>query len=242
MKNIKYLAFIFTLVLLCTQMSFALNSGNNLTEKVRSAIETRYGQTDINVDVPYKGQVVLEGSVNSLYDKDRIFTIVSRVSGVMEITNDLVVKTKMLPDAIIKQNVKLEIARMGAIVEPDKIKVAVDNGLVELSGSVSYYREKILAETAASMQKGVKSIANEIKVKPIQKALTDKNLEKVLQSVRKDEFGLSNDVHINVKNGIATITGTVSDLWTKRNMQKEFSDIIGVLGVVNKLKVKPEIE
>ena len=242
MKNIKYLAFIFTLVLLCTQMSFALNSGNNLTEKVRSAIETRYGQTDIKWMFRYKGQVVLEGSVNSLYDKDRIFTIVSRVSGVMEITNDLVVKTKMLPDAIIKQNVKLEIARMGAIVEPDKIKVAVDNGLVELSGSVSYYREKILAETAASMQKGVKSIANEIKVKPIQKALTDKNLEKVLQSVRKDEFGLSNDVHINVKNGIATITGTVSDLWTKRNMQKEFSDIIGVLGVVNKLKVKPEIE
>ncbi len=225
------------------QFGFIFENGNNLSEKVKAAIASRFSPADIEVTVKDDGWVNLEGKVSSLYNKYRIFELASHVNGVKRITNDIIVDTKTLPDQIIKHNVKEDIERNSVITEPDKINISVNQSQVKLSGTVSFYREKLMARTAASWEKGVKGIVNDIKVKPIQKAVTDQNLENILQSILRDEFPLTNpnNIHIKVKNGFATVSGTVSNLWTKRNIKDEFSSVIGIVGVINKLNVNPDL-
>ena len=190
---------------------------------------------------------------NTLYDKDRIYEIASHIHGVTRITNDIRVvprrtteikKTTNIPDDIIEHDVRMLIDKNAAITEPDNINIAVDGSLVMLSGHVNFYREKILARTVASQVRGVTAIQNNIKVTPVKEAIDDKNLKEVFENILRDEFPLvdKNQVNIKVENGFVTISGTVSNLWVKNNMAKEFGSVEGVIDVINKLDVKPEMD
>ena len=69
----------------------------------------------------------------------------------MRYIKDLVtVKTPSLPNDIIKANIIRTIKDNSVILEPDSISVTVNNGLVFLKGTVSYYQEKLMATTISS--------------------------------------------------------------------------------------------
>ena len=78
---------------------------------------------------------------------------------------------------------------------------------------------------------------------PVNQAFSDSDIKAALESVLHNEFPLinSNDVNISVNNGFVTLTGTVSSMWVKDNMEDEFSSIGGVQGVIDKLAVKPDL-
>lgn len=253
LKSVKLMSLVFTVLLISfEQICYAQNKSENLSDEVIDAISSRYDPSNIEVTIKGDGWVILNGKANLLYDKDRIFDIVSHIDGVKKITDDIMVVPEtvpankypnILPDNIIKENVSTLIGRNAAIEEPQKIKINVDNSLVFLSGVVHYYREKLLAETAASQVKGVNAIENDIKVIPLNKALTDKDIHDVLVSVFNNEFPLvdRNSINFKVDNGSVIIWGTVTNIWLKENIGKEFSDIEGVTDVINNLKVKPDL-
>ncbi len=245
MKILKLkLIFALSIIMVFAASQIALSNNNGeLTEKVRTAISNRYSPEKYEVSNLGNGDIKLEGTVNSYYDKLRIFEIVSHVKGVKKISNNIVVQTEMLPDNIIKTNIREDLNRNSLIKEPNKINVNVDNGLVILSGKVSFFREKLEAVTIASSEKGVKSLANNIELLPVTKALSDENLEDVLHSTLLDEFPLTNpkNVNISVNDGVATVSGTVSDLWTKNNIKDEFSSVLGIVRVINNLEVNPDM-
>lgn len=254
MNLYKMLVFTFAVVMVFsfTQSTYAQDNPRMLQNKVTAAISNRYYATDVNVSVMGDGWVNLTGQVKSLYDKDRIYEIASRVHGVKRITNDINVVASttpgntnagILPDDMIKQNILYSIKMDAAIDQPQNIKVAVDNHLAILSGKVDFYREKLLAETLASQVLGVDAIQNDIKVVPINKAFSDSDIKASLVSVLRNEFPLvnSNDIDITVNNGFVTVSGAVSSLWVKNNIENAFSSIGGVAGVFDKLEVKPDL-
>lgn len=234
-KN-QLFALIMVLSVGMAQVLFAATDAKKLTDKVAGAIGNYYLET-FNIKADANGKINISGDVNSLFDRLRIYEIVARVPGVTFIENELNVNTEMVPDKIILDNILNQLGRTPSILEPDRIKVNVTNGLVFLTGDVSYYREKIMAETVASWQQGVKGIENEINVLPPKKAVSDDNLKIVLQEILKNHFIIDKTLTFVVQNGIVTLNGKTGTLWDKTQIEKEFSHVLGVNKVINNLKV-----
>jgi osmotically-inducible protein OsmY len=124
-------------------------------------------------------------------------------------------------------------------MEPDKISVTVTDGLVFLRGTVSYFKEKLMAETISSSQDGVKGVENEITVLSSREARSDENIKSILSEIVENQFPLINGkVNIKVKNGDVALEGEVKNLWEKRNLKYECLQIMGVKSVVENLKIK----
>ena len=251
-RSISIFVFVMLITFLFAPYISSHINPQKLNDEVTSAISSRYYANNVNVTIKNDGWVDLTGQVKSLYDKDRIFEIASHVHGVKRITNEINVvasttpgntNADILPDDEIRQNILYSIKMDAAIDQPQNIKVAVDNHLAVLSGTVDFYREKLIAETLASQTLGVYAIQNDIKVVPVNQAFSDSDIKAALESVLHNEFPLinSNDVNISVNNGFVTLTGTVSSMWVKDNMEDEFSSIGGVQGVIDKLAVKPDL-
>ena len=69
-----------------------------------------------------------------------------------------------MSDRSLRQSV-LDELEFEPAVDATKIGVAVDNGVVTLTGHVSSYAEKIAAERAVQRVKGVRGVAEEIEVR-----------------------------------------------------------------------------
>lgn len=231
---------IFTLVLLAglTTANAAL-SAKVLKQRVQDAIANYYPQ-DFQITIEGNGKVRISGSVNSLYDRYRVFEIVSSVKGVKEIDDNLIVDTPMRPDAMIADKAKMILGEMHSILEPERIQIKVDEGVVFLDGEVSFHRERLAVVSMISQLKGVKGIVDRIKLLPPKKAVSDSNLKIVLSDIMASRFGIEKNVQTNIKNGIVTLNGTVSTLWAKVQIAKEFSKVKGVRKVMNNLKVVEE--
>jgi len=194
-------------------------------------------------DVPFEisvkdGQVTVKGQVRSYWDVSNVYRIVSHVQGVREILMHVDVDTHVLPNKIVKASIEEDLTTNPAIFEPEKIKVAVDNGLVILTGTVSFRREANMAEDIASWQKGVLSVSNELKVLPTQKAQSDQNLTAVIKDMIQHDFPLEKDaVRVVVHGGRAQLTGEVKSLWDRVSIEKEVKRIQGVKEVDNNIKV-----
>ncbi len=229
------------LSLFFTNAVFANASSKRLTENIRSAISSYYPDQNFDIKVSENGVVEIRGDVDTMYDKLRIFEIVSKVHGVRVIKNLLVVDTPIVPDKVIEADIIAHLKVSSKILEPDRIKVKVTNGVVFLSGEVSFFHEKLVAQTVASWEKGVKGIVNEIKVLPPHKAVSDENLKVVLGELLKHQFSRNKTIKFTVKNGVVTVTGTAYNLWEKRKIVEEFSRVPGVKEVINQLKVEREV-
>ncbi len=211
---------------------------SKLAEKVQEAIANYY-QENIDVIDMGNGKIRLEGKVRTLYDKLRIYAIVSKVPGVKIIKNNIVVDTPPIPDKIIEANIRYELKLNESILEPERIQVKVHNGIVFLSGEVSFQREKEMAATIASWQKGVRGIVNNITVLPPEKAISDENLKIIIQHILHDQFPLEKSVSFTVKDGVVTLTGNCSTLWVKEEIPRRLLRIRGIRKVINKLNVVP---
>ena len=157
--QIRNIVLVFAIFLLSTQLVFPNDAAKDLSEKVSNKINNYYVGDNFQITSTNKGRVEIKGEVKTLYDKLNIFDIIAKVPGVKEITDNLIVQSPILPDKVIQANIISEINIVKSILEPDRIHVHVDKGDVILTGEVSFYREKLLAETVASWQEGVKSIS-----------------------------------------------------------------------------------
>lgn len=213
-------------------------SQEKLVDKVEAAIANSFYK-DFTVKANKDGDVTIEGEVNTLYDKYEIFNIVSKVPGVETISNQVIVDTPVIPDKIIEDNIRDEKKFVSSILEPDRITIKVNNGIAFLEGTVSFYREKVMMQTLASWQEGVKGIVNNLEVLPPKKAISDANLKKILDQIMKYEFSLEDGVKYTVENNKVILNGTATSLWAKENIAEEFSNVIGIIDVENNLKVEP---
>ena len=218
----------------------AANKGHkNLSEKVETAIANYY-LGDFKVTDLGNGNILIEGKVRTYYDKLQIFNIVAKVPGVKMIKNEVIIDAPTLPDEVITANIRFQIDINESIVEPNRIKVQVDNGIVFLSGEVSFKREKEIAATIASWQQGVLGVINEIKILPPKVAISDENLESIIGEVLTDQFSRENSVQASVRNGVVTLSGYCGTVWAKTEIQKRLKRVQGIKEVINNLKVVTE--
>lgn len=127
-------------------------------------------------------------------------------------------------------------------VNSANIKVHVKNNKVILNGSVSDYTTLNVAERDAWIVEGVKEVINNLNVKiPSELTIpTDKTIESNIEDLIRLDFDLHlENIDISVKNGVVRLEGTVNTLWKKSKAEEIASDVLGVLDVINKIKIVP---
>lgn len=146
-----------------------------------------------------------------------------------------------MSDIDIKQNV-LDALEFDPSVDAAAIGVAVNDGVVSLTGHVCTYSEKIKAEDLAMGIRGVKAIAQEIEVRPIgTNSLADDEIaQRVLNAIRWNTSIPPDVVKVKVQNGWITLSGNVEWNFQRDAAARVLRDMAGVKGVTNAIVIAPK--
>jgi osmotically-inducible protein OsmY len=125
-------------------------------------------------------------------------------------------------------------------VDAAHIGVAVENGVVTLTGHVVSYAEKVTAERVVQGVKGVRAIAQEIEVRypDAKKTADDQIAKRALDIIRWDTTIPGDKVKIKVQNGWITLSGEVEWNYQKTAAEDAVRKLSGLLGVSNLLTVR----
>jgi osmotically-inducible protein OsmY len=123
------------------------------------------------------------------------------------------------------------------------IGVAVEDGVVTLTGHVGSYIERLAAEKAVKRVKGVRAIAEEIEVRfPSDKKTSDDQIAKrALDLIAWDSTIPKDKIQIKVQNGFVTLTGEVDWFYQRDDAEAAVRKLTGVKGLSNEIKVKPQV-
>lgn len=124
-----------------------------------------------------------------------------------------------------------------------QIGVAVNSGVVTLSGHVDKYSEKWAAELAALKVTGVKALAIEIEVVlPFTNNRSDSDIACTAETVLLWTTNWPNDhIQVMVENGWVTITGELDFAHQKESASNAVVNLMGVRGISNQIVIRPTL-
>ena len=211
--------------------------------KEQLAWDTRVDSSSIDVEV-VDSTVVLSGTVPTYPDRNQAQTDALQVPGVANVDNRLVVSfpsAYVIPaDAEISFNVTSSLS-WSPSVDGTRIHVAVDHGIVTLSGTVDSYWQKHRAEEIAANTSGVTDVRNDLAVAPTAPAATDNDICRDICATLDRNPGIDvSRVNVDVNNGVVTLSGTVSDYAAFHAIEDAARYTSGVLEVNNNLTMESQ--
>ena len=128
-------------------------------------------------------------------------------------------------------------------VEAAHIGVAVNAGVVTLTGHVQSFPQKIAAERTVARVKGVKAVAEEIEVKlPYDIRRGDEDIAgAAIERLAWDASVPRDAIDIRVEKGWVTLDGEVDWQFQKQAAARAVRTLIGVVGVSNQIEIKPTV-
>jgi osmotically-inducible protein OsmY len=149
-------------------------------------------------------------------------------------------EANVMDDITLRQDVIDEL-EFEPSVDAANIGVAVESGVVTLSGHVATYAQKSVVEDIVRRVKGVKGIAEEIEVRCFgsYKTADDEIAKRALDILRWTTLVPMNVVQVKVQNGWITLTGAVGWQYQKNAAADALRGMEGVLGIANDIEVKP---
>jgi osmotically-inducible protein OsmY len=124
------------------------------------------------------------------------------------------------------------------------IGVAADHGVVTLTGTVPHYLEKRAAESAAARVKGVKAVAEELKVHlPGTMKRDDSEIARAaIDRLLWETTVPADSIKIKVEEGWVTLRGEVEWHYQKKAAERMVRGLMGVVGVSNMTTIKPRVD
>jgi osmotically-inducible protein OsmY len=144
----------------------------------------------------------------------------------------------MRSDHDIQEDVLAEL-RWEPSLANDDIAVSVRDGVVTLAGYAGSYADKWKAERVASRVKGVKAVANDVKVKlPASSERPDPDIARAAVDALKWNILVPQDrVRVRVESGWVTLEGEVDWYYQKEEAERAVRKLTGVKGVSNLITV-----
>ncbi|MGZ3716378.1 MAG: BON domain-containing protein, partial [Ktedonobacterales bacterium] len=136
----------------------------------------------------------------------------------------------------------LEELKWDTRVQPNEIGVAVNEGVVTLTGWVDSYLKKWAAEEAVLRVRGVKAVANDIEVRlPIDAERTDADIAAAAtRALQWDALTPLENVKVTVSKGWVTLEGEVEWQYQKEDAERVVRRLAGVRGVTNLITIRPK--
>ena len=201
--------------------------------------DTRVEETEVGVEVD-KGVVTLTGTVSSYAKKMAAQEAAHRVSGVLDVANDVHVKVPgglRRNDTEIAQAVRRAL-EWDALVPQEHIRSTVSDGWVTLAGAVEYLREREDAERAVRYLLGVKGVHNKLVVNPVKVAPKDVRIV-IEEALERRADREADRIDVKVSDGAVTLSGYVHSWGEKRAILGAVSHAPGVLTVKDQLRISP---
>src|SRR5687767_1100126 len=143
-------------------------------------------------------------------------------------------------DAEIQQAVLREL-KWDTRIHETEVGVEVDAGIVTLTGTVSDYGKRFVAQEAAHRVAGVLDVANDIQVKvPGTAGRTDTEIAGAVRHALEWDFRVPDErIQSTVSEGSVTLEGEV-DYWSQReDAEKAIRNLACVRGINNRIEIKP---
>jgi osmotically-inducible protein OsmY len=225
------------------EQNYTEKSDEEIEEAVKDAFlyDPRVLSFNPNVEVDY-GVAILTGVVSNLKAKKAAEEDARNTVGVWRVKNYLKVRPdKLSSDTEIKEMVQDALLKDPG-VERHEISVSVVNAKVYLYGWVDSLYESDRAEDVTSRVKGVVEVQNNLKIQyPRWDTQTAKSDWEIKEDIKSElwwsPYVDSEQVTVTVRDGVATLTGTV-DSWQERLAAQDNSYEGGARRVNNYLAVK----
>jgi osmotically-inducible protein OsmY len=129
-------------------------------------------------------------------------------------------------------------------IDAADIGVAAENGVITLTGYVPNYPQKYAAERAAWRVKGVKGIAQKIDVRlpGHTRSNDDEIAQRALSILAWDTLVPHEAIRVKVSDGWITLSGQVDWNYQRSAAEAQVHKLSGVLGVVNCIELKPNVQ
>lgn len=147
----------------------------------------------------------------------------------------------MKTDAEIQHDVQDEL-KWEPYLQASQIGVAVNHGIVTLSGEVDSYSKKLRAEEAAKRVSGVAAVVQEIDVKlsAFGKRTDSDIAEAALNALKWNTIVPHEKLQVKVENGWITLDGETEWEFEKTAARRAVEHLSGVKGVTNRMTVAPK--
>lgn len=151
-------------------------------------------------------------------------------------------EVKVMNDSTLRQDILDELDFEPSIDAAD-IGVAVEDGIVTLTGHVPTYAQKLTVEDVVHRVKGVKGIAQEIEVRPFgtNRTADDEIAKRAVNSIGWNTSIPDSAVQVKVQKGWVTLTGKVEWQYQKVAAANAVRDLSGVVGVANQIEIKQHV-
>lgn len=125
-------------------------------------------------------------------------------------------------------------------VDAAHIGVAVEDGIVTLSGHIDSYAEKRAAETAVKRVAGVRGVAEDVEVRLLGTSKrSDTDLARAAAAALEWNVAVPHDeIHVRAEDGWITLEGQVEWDHQRNACEREVHELIGVRGVMNLITVR----
>jgi len=145
-------------------------------------------------------------------------------------------------DSDIRRDVEDEL-RWDPDIDATDIAVAVNNGVVALTGFVRSYPQRMQAERDAKRVAGVVGVANDIEVRlPVIDQRPDPDIVRDAVSALKSELPYSSEnIKVIARDGKITLEGTVEWNYARERAENAVKRIRGAKGVTNSITLKPKV-
>jgi osmotically-inducible protein OsmY len=145
----------------------------------------------------------------------------------------------MKTDSDLKKDVLAELL-WDPLVPETKIGVAVNEGVVTLSGHLDTYAEKVAAKRAIERVAGVKAIAVELTVIPVGlHQRTDTEIATSIEHVLGWNTSVPQDhVKVTVEKGWVTLNGELDWNFQRRAVERMIRPLKGVVGITDNIRLK----
>jgi osmotically-inducible protein OsmY len=129
-------------------------------------------------------------------------------------------------------------------IDAAHIGIAVENGVVTLTGHVGSYAEKIAAEDAVKRIKGVKAIAQDIEVRyPGAEKRSDDEIAKRALDILAWDVSVPNErIQVKVQKGLLTLSGEVDWYYQKQAAENAVRKLSGVVAVIDQIAIKAAVQ
>jgi len=149
-------------------------------------------------------------------------------------------KTQKETDRSLQNAVQRQLEWEPEVLSKD-IAIKAEDGAVTLSGFVHRYSDKFAAEKATKAVYGVKAIANDIEVKPLN-VRTDPEIARDIVHAMKLHVSVPDDqIKATTQNGFVALEGTVEWNYERAAAESCARNVEGVRGVTNSIVVKPKV-
>ncbi len=185
------------------------------------------------------GIVTLSGIVPNYLEKLAAERAAKRVFGVKGVAEEIEVHLPML-----FQRTDADIARAAvnalewnALVPSEKLKVTISKGRLTLEGEVDFYYQKTAARDAVHALSGVKSLQNDITIKPKVTATVIKS--EIAAAFKRNVELDAEHITVHAKGDTVTLSGHVRNLAERTQAEQTAFAAGGVSKVTNDLLIEP---